>query len=224
MTSLEVITVMGKSGAGKHRIVEAVRAIRGLRRVATGDYFRSAAASEASRNAARHGKWAPDAAADAYVAGELSQCRGQGSRGCVIDGYPRTVPQAEKLLELTRFRCDGGDRVGVVLVDTPDDVVVKRMQSRRVCSNGACAAVYNMEVMPPTPDGRCHRCGARVEQRQDDADEQRIRERLRQFTEKTLPAIHLLEARGVPVRTVPGTLPFNDNAALNQTLKHAIDW
>ena len=47
---------------------------------------------------------------------------------------------------------------------------------------------------------------------------------MKQFTEKTLPAIQLLEARGVPIRKVPGTLPFHDNALLNDTLKHAIDW
>lgn len=225
--SMEIVAVMGKSGAGKHRFVEAVRALRGLEKVATGDHFRSASASVAARRAAAAGVWAADAAADAFVAGALARCAAaHTARGCVLDGYPRTVPQAETLLALaaTHGAQPPRGRLDVVLVDAPDAVLAERMRTRRVCTNSACAAVYNTVVRPPTPDGRCWRCGARVAQRRDDGDAQRIAARLRQFAERTLPAIELLRARGVPVHTLPGDIPVDDDARLRDMLIKHLGW
>ena len=253
----EIVAVMGKSGAGKHRYVAAVGALRGLEAVATGAFFRSAAAGAAARTAAEHGRWAPDEAADRFVEGQLRRCRQQGRAGCVLDGYPRTKHQAEQLLRFADRLCSprspvppppqtqspqkvqqqkqkqrqvaagptaGHNRaLGVVLVETPDSVLVERMLGRRVCTNSACGAVYNVTASPPTPDGRCRRCGARVVRRADDSDERRIRARLAQFDEKTAPALELLRARGVPVARVPGTLPLGNDELLHATLRSAMN-
>ena len=113
--------------------------------------------------------------------------------------------------------------MSVLLVETPDEVVIDRMKTRRICSNSACGAVYNINAFPPTSDGRCRRCGALVQQRMDDMDEKRIWKRLKQFTEKTLPAIQLLEARGVPIRKIPGTRPSHDDKALRDSLRDVMD-
>ena len=76
----------------------------------------------------------------------------------------------------------------------------------------------------PTPDGRCWRCGAPVAQRPDDADPQRVAARLRQFAERTLPAIELLRAHGVPIHTLPGDIPVDDNDRLCSLLLKHLGW
>ncbi len=140
--------------------------------------------------------------------------RAKGGRGLVLDGYPRTAAQAEFLLQLTQ---DMGTKLDLVLlVDNEDDLIVQRTVGRRICPK--CGRVYHVEYKPPKDGKYCHDCGVEVIQRSDDTEE-KIRTRLREFAEKTAPAIELLRKAGIPYVEVPGNLPvFTDEAVRESVL------
>ena len=122
-------------------------------------------------------------------------------RGKVVDGYPRTVGQARFLLELAGekgFSINFG-----VLVDNSEDAIIKRLLGRRICPS--CKKVFHLEFKPPRDGKFCTECGAGVIQRSDDTEE-KIISRLREFTEKTAPAVDFLRENGLPIVTVAGHL------------------
>jgi adenylate kinase len=108
------------------------------------------------------------------------------SRGFILDGFPRTIAQAESLDSLLGDLAMTLD--GVINLDVPEDLLIRRLTSRRTCSNAACQAVYNIHTMPPKKEGLCDRCGAAIVQR-DDETEDVIRKRLSTYSEKTAPLI-----------------------------------
>jgi len=119
----------------------------------------------------------------------------------VLDGYPRTKKQAEFLLELMEeknFKIDF-----VVLVENSDEKIIKRTVKRRICPK--CKKVYHLEFKPPKDGKYCKECGTEVIQRSDDTEE-KIKSRLNEFKEKTLPAIKNLEENDIPIVKVPGHL------------------
>ncbi len=140
-----------------------------------------------------------------------------GYRGAVLDGYPRTLPQAHHLIGMV-------DRAGtsvdlVVLVDNEDEAIVRRTVGRRICPD--CGKVFHLEHKPPR-DGRfCTECGAEVVQRSDDTEE-KIWSRLREFHDKVEPTLEFLEGRGIPVAVVPGNLPVFTEEAVRESVLEAI--
>lgn len=122
-------------------------------------------------------------------------------RGKVLDGYPRTVGQARFLLELAEeknFSINFG-----VLVDNREEAIIKRLLGRRICPS--CKKVFHLEFKPPRDGKSCTECGSGVIQRSDDTEE-KIISRLREFTQKTAPAIEYLVENGLPMVVVPGHL------------------
>lgn len=120
--------------------------------------------------------------------------------GQVLDGYPRTVDQSEFLLDLIDEKNTTIDFI--VWVENTDKKIIKRTTKRRICPE--CGKVYHLKYDPPE-NGKCKECGTEVIQRSDDTEE-KIRKRLNEFKDKTLPAIKYLEEEGVPVTKVPGHL------------------
>ncbi len=121
-------------------------------------------------------------------------------RNQVLDGYPRTVDQAEFLMELLE---EQNSEVDFILrVENDDEMIVKRTINRRICPE--CGKVYHLIYAPP-PDGKCESCGVDVILRSDDTEE-KIRSRLAEFKEKVIPAMKYLEERGIPIAKVPGHL------------------
>ncbi|HEC89436.1 MAG TPA: hypothetical protein ENI44_02505 [Thermoplasmatales archaeon] len=118
----------------------------------------------------------------------------------VLDGYPRTLDQSKFLLELLEKHNSKVDFI--LLVDNSDERIIERTVNRRICPK--CGRVYHLIYKPPK-DGRCEVCGVEVIQRSDDTEE-KIRSRLQEFREKTLPAINYLKEKEIPMATVPGHL------------------
>jgi adenylate kinase len=124
-------------------------------------------------------------------------------KGFILDGYPRTVVQAEKLENLVG-NGTGGLRVLQLLV--PDDVIVKRIALRRSCPQ--CGAIYHMETAPPRNDQVCDRDGAELIARPDD-NEQAVRTRLEAFHKQTLPVATFYKTKSV-LRQVDGVGPVDE--------------
>jgi adenylate kinase len=180
------IVVLGKQGAGKG--TQAVRLSRHyvVPHVSTGDTFRAAvrSGSEFGQKARKYldaGELVPDEIVIGMVRERLT--RGDTThRGFILDGFPRTVIQAESLLDfLAPARLDVAINIEI---DTA--VVLKRLASRRVCSD--CGANYSVVENPPRVRGICDVCGGEVVQRDDDT-ESAIRRRLELYERETAPLI-----------------------------------
>src|SRR5262245_51070956 len=175
---------IGPPGSGKGTEAKRLASLHGVPHISTGDVLRDAIAegTELGREAA------PIMAAGGLVPRRLmigiSRDRlgkSDAMKGFILDGFPRTVVQAEKLDTLVG-NGDGGLRVLQLLV--PDDVIVKRIALRRSCPN--CGAIYHLESAPPAKDTVCDRDGADLMARPDD-NETAVRKRLEAFHRQTLP-------------------------------------
>ncbi len=182
-----VVILLGPPGAGKG--TQAVRLAKrlGLAHVASGDLFREAVAAQTplgqkAQGYMERGELVPDEIVVAMVLERLAQpdCR----RGAVLDGFPRTVAQAEALEEALSAQRKKVD--AVLLVHVPDEVVLERLTGRRICRN--CQAPYHMTFNPPVQEGICDRCGGTLYQRDDDREET-VRHRLQVYREQTAPLI-----------------------------------
>ena len=124
--------------------------------------------------------------------------------GYVLDGFPRTIPQAQVLDEaLTKL----GDKIDYAIdVDVPDENIIRRMSGRRACLT--CGATYHIEHIPPKKEGICDKCGSELVLRDDDKPET-VKNRLAVYHEQTQPLIDFYEKKGV-LRTVDGTLPMEE--------------
>jgi adenylate kinase len=190
------LVVLGKQGAGKG--TQAVRLSRHyvVPHVSTGDTFRAAVRSgsefgEKARHYLDSGELVPDEIVIGMVRERLT--RGDThQRGFVLDGFPRTVTQAEALSEMLN---PGLDLVIDLEVDT--DQVLSRLASRRVCSD--CGANYSVVENPPRYEGICDVCGGEVVQRDDDT-EGAIRRRLELYERETAPLIDWYERQGLLAR------------------------
>ncbi len=127
------------------------------------------------------------------------------ARGFIFDGFPRTLPQAEGLDRLLEEL--GNPLDAVVVIDVPDDQLVKRLSGRRTCPN--CGAVYNIYFEPPETPGVCDACGGALVERADDAAET-VRRRLEVYRERTEPLIAYYERSETPVRYVDGDRPVEE--------------
>jgi adenylate kinase len=177
--------VLGKQGAGKG--TQAVRLSRhyAVPHISTGDMFRAAVRSGSEFGAkARKFMDAGDLVPDDVVIGLVQERLNKEDarlRGFVLDGFPRTVQQADALDEILP---DPGVEL-VVDLEVPTDVVLKRLASRRVCVE--CGTNYSLERPPSDPE-TCDVCGGKVVQREDDT-ETAIRRRLELYEEQTAPLI-----------------------------------
>lgn len=195
------IVVLGKQGAGKG--TQAVRLSRHyvVPHVATGDIFRSAvrSGSEFGQKAKQYldsGELVPDEIVIGMVRERLTR-DDTTHRGFVLDGFPRTVGQAEALMEFLAPRS-----LDVVLnLEVATAEVLGRLASRRVCSD--CGANFSVVDNPPRVPGICDVCGGEVVQRDDDT-EIAIRRRLELYERETAPLIEWFDIRRL-MSTVPGT-------------------
>lgn len=132
------------------------------------------------------------------------------AKGFILDGFPRTVPQAEKLD--TILAGNGSNGVTVVHLLVPDALIVRRIVARRSC--GSCGAVYHLENSPPKQAGVCDKCGAELVARPDDTEDAVVR-RLDAFRESTAPVIEYYRGKGV-VRDIDG------NASVDEVFERVI--
>ena len=190
------LIMLGPPGAGKGTQAEALARQHGIPRISTGDILREAvqAGTEVGRLARATmdaGRLVGDDVMIAIVSERLN--RPDTDAGFVLDGFPRTVPQAEALDALV------ADRAPLVVVDivVPTEELVRRLQGRRVC--GRCGANASVQ---DGPEARCGRCGGSLVPRSDDADGV-VRERLRVYEERSRPLVAYYRDRPT-FRTVDG--------------------
>jgi adenylate kinase len=193
---------LGPPGAGKGTQAQRLREDFHLPYIATGDMLREAVknGSELGRKAKEYmdaGKLVPDELIIAMFVERLQE--GDTEDGFILDGFPRTIPQAEALAE--ELQKLGRRITAVLLIDVPDDVLVERISGRRVCVKAGHN--YHVKYDPPKHDMVCDQDGSRLIQRDDDKPEV-VRERLKTYHEQTEPLIEYYDERGL-LRRFDGT-------------------
>ena len=192
--------MFGPPGAGKGTQAVRLSAVFKIPHIATGDMLRAAIQSYTPLGAKAKefidkGQLVPDQLVLDLIADRLVQP--DTERGFLLDGFPRTVPQAEGL---GRMLADRGKKLDHILVlDVPDEELVQRISGRRTCES--CQATYHVVAKPPKVAGVCDRDGGTLIQRSDDSEEI-IRNRLREFMAKTWPVLEYFERIGWPVRKI----------------------
>ena len=187
------IVLLGAPGAGKGTVAKLLTAYDGSVQISTGDILRAAVktGSELGKKAKGYmerGELVPDSLIMEIMEARLQEpdC----AKGFILDGFPRTIPQAEdlkKLLAKLKLKLEL-----VVNLDVPRDVILDRLTTRRTCSNQDCQEIYNIKSKPASPDGKCLKCGSPVVQRADETVEA-ITTRLETYNEKTAPLIGFYE-------------------------------
>ncbi|HEX7091087.1 MAG TPA: adenylate kinase [Longimicrobiales bacterium] len=207
------LLLLGAPGAGKGTQGALLAARYGIPKISTGDLLREAVAkgTPLGRTAKSYmdaGELVPDEVMLGLIREELTAGKGADTkvaRGFVLDGFPRTLRQAEGLDRLL-------DEIGhpldaVIVVTVPDEVLVRRLSGRRTCAR--CGAVYNIYLDPPQVPGICDRCGGELVERADDAAAT-VRRRLEVYREMTEPLIAYYERSRTPVYRVDGNRPVEE--------------
>lgn len=201
------IIMLGAPGAGKGTQAKMIAEKYGLPHISTGDIFRANIknGTELGKEAKEYmdkGLLVPDELTVRLLLDRVAQddCK----NGYVLDGFPRTIPQAEVLDEKLS---DLGEKVDYAInVDVPDENIVNRMSGRRACLN--CGATYHIVSIPPKKEGICDVCASALVLRDDDRPET-VQNRLKVYHEQTQPLIDFYEKKGV-LRSVDGTLPMEE--------------
>jgi len=191
------IILLGAPGAGKGTVAKLLTETDGSVQISTGDILRAAVKEGAdlgkqAKGYMDRGDLVPDSLIMDIMGVWLKEkdCE----KGFILDGFPRTIPQAEALKELLKklnIKLDF-----VVNLEVPRDVILDRLTTRRTCSNGDCQEIYNIKSNPPNPDGTCKKCGSPTIQR-DDETEEAILNRLEVYNQKTAPLIGFYEKEGL---------------------------
>ena len=151
----------------------------------------------------KEGKLVPDDLMVGIIRERLAKA--DARKGFILDGFPRTLVQAEKLDNLVGGG-NGSRNLRVLQLLVPDDVIVKRIALRRSCPE--CGAIYHLETAPPANDLVCDRCGAEVVARPDDT-EQAVRKRLESFHRQTPPVATFYKTKSI-LREVDGVGPVDE--------------
>lgn len=201
------IIMLGAPGAGKGTQAKKIADKWQIPHISTGDIFRAniKQGTELGKKAKAFidkGMLVPDELTIELIIDRLHQA--DCANGYVLDGYPRTIPQAESLTSILNKLGEAIDYA--VNVDVPDENIVNRMSGRRACLN--CGATYHIKYAPPVNEGICDRCQNELVLRDDDKPET-VLKRLEVYHEQTQPLIDYYEKLGV-LRTVDGTQNLED--------------
>ena len=196
------IIMLGAPGAGKGTQAKMIADKYDIPHISTGDIFRAnikngTALGMEAKGYMDQGKLVPDELTVKILLDRVSKadCRG----GYVLDGFPRTIPQAEVL---DKALTELNDKIDFAInVDVPDENIIRRMSGRRACLN--CGATYHIAHVPPKAEGICDRCGNELILRDDDKEET-VKNRLTVYHEQTQPLIEYYTAKGV-LKDVDGT-------------------
>ena len=193
------LILLGAPGAGKGTVAKLLTQLDGSVQISTGDILRGAvqAGTDLGKQAEdfmKRGDLVPDSLIMGIMEKRLQEpdC----AKGFLLDGFPRTIPQAEALKALL---VKLGIRLDMAVnLDVSREVILDRLTTRRTCSNPDCQAIYNVKSSPPKQEGICDKCGSPVIQR-DDETEEAISKRLATYNEKTAPLIGFYEKEGLLV-------------------------
>jgi len=189
------LVFLGPPGAGKGTQAKKLSQEMGLKHISTGDLLR-----EAVKNQTPLGKKAKEfmdrgeLVPDELIVALIEEVMPPGG-GVILDGFPRTIAQAEALDKMLSRKGMKLDKA--LLFDVSDDVVVERLSGRRVCPS--CGTVYHIKFNPPKEDQVCDRCGTKLIQREDDKEEV-IRNRLDVYRKQTEPLIEYYKDKGILIK------------------------
>ncbi len=198
------LILLGAPGAGKGTVAKLLTEIDGSVQISTGDILRGAVKAgtdlgKEAKDYMNRGDLVPDSLIMGIMGDRLLEpdC----ANGFLLDGFPRTIPQAEALKELLA-------KINIELdmavnIDVPRDVILDRLTTRRTCSNPECQAIYNIKSNPTKVEGICDKCGSPTIQREDETEEA-ISHRLETYNEKTAPLVGYYEKEGLLI-TVDAT-------------------
>ena len=201
------IVMLGAPGAGKGTQAEMIAEKYHIPHISTGDIFRAniKEGTELGKKAKEYidqGLLVPDELTIDLIIDRLG--KEDAANGYVLDGYPRTIPQAEKLKEALAKQ---DEKVDVALdVDVPDEHIIRRMSGRRVCPK--CGATYHIVHLKPSVEGICDRCGETLITRTDDLAET-VKKRLNVYHEQTQPLKDFYDAEGT-LQSVDGTKSLDE--------------
>lgn len=201
------IIMLGAPGAGKGTQAKMIADKYQIPHISTGDIFRTNIknGTELGKEAKKYmdqGLLVPDELTVKILLDRVAQpdC----ANGYVLDGFPRTIPQAEVL---DKALTELNDKIDYAInVDVPDENIVKRMSGRRACV--ACGATYHIEHIPPKKEGVCDKCGEPLILRDDDKPET-VLNRLKVYHDQTQPLIDFYTKKGV-LKSVDGTVDMQD--------------
>lgn len=191
-----VIIMLGAPGTGKGTVASILTEKLGVPQVSTGDIFRKnmKEGTELGKLAESYiakGKLVPDDVTINLVRDRLQA--EDVKEGIILDGFPRTVKQAE---ELDKMLEEQGRKIDMVVnLTTPKEEIIERIVNRRVCSNSTCKTIYNIVLNPPKQEGICDKCGSELMQRKDDTRET-IEARLADYEKTTSPLVNYYEEKG----------------------------
>lgn len=191
------LILLGAPGAGKGTVAKLLTQLDGSVQISTGDILRGAvqAGTELGRKAEAFMK-AGDLVPDDLILGIMEKRLQEPdcAKGFLLDGFPRTIPQAEAL---TTMLARLGVQLDVVAnIEVPREEILNRLTTRRTCVNPQCQAIYNVRSQPPKVEGICDKCGSPVVQR-DDETEAAISRRLDIYQEKTAPLVEFYRREGL---------------------------
>ncbi|MBR3308696.1 MAG: adenylate kinase [Lachnospiraceae bacterium] len=201
------LIMLGAPGAGKGTQAKLIADKYQIPHISTGDIFRANIkdGTELGMKAKSYmdaGGLVPDELVIDLVVDRLTW--EDAKNGYVLDGFPRTIPQAEAL---TKALAEKGEKIDAAIdIDVPDENIINRMGGRRACV--ACGATYHIVNIPPKVEGKCDKCGADLILRDDDKPET-VKNRLEVYHEQTQPLIDYYKAEGV-LKEVDGTVDMND--------------
>ena len=192
------LIMLGAQGTGKGTVAGILSKNTGWPQISTGDIFRANISEKTelgikANEYTSKGNLGRDEITVQMVIDRLSQedCK----NGAILDGFPRTVEQAEKLDEILAQK---GKKVDLVLnLTTPRDEIIERILNRRVCSNPKCKETYNLKMKPSKVEGICDICGSKLVQREDDKSEEAVNLRLETYEKKTSPLIDFYTKKGI---------------------------
>ena len=195
------LIIMGPPGAGKGTQAALIKAEYQIPHISTGDMFREAIKNETplgmeAKSYMDKGQLVPDSVTIGLVKERLAKPDCQ--EGFLLDGFPRTIPQAEALNEILKeldIKLDA-----VVNIDVDDSVLIDRIVGRRVCP--ICKAGYHVKYLQPKVEGVCDECGGQLVQRKDDTEET-VKNRLEVYANQTKPLLEFYESYGL-VKSIDG--------------------
>jgi len=201
------IIMLGAPGAGKGTQAKMIAEKYSVPHISTGDIFRANIknGTELGMEAKKYmdqGLLVPDELTVKILLDRVANddCK----NGYVLDGFPRTIPQAEVL---DKALAELGDKIDYAIdVEVPDENIIKRMGGRRACLS--CGATYHIEHVPPKAEGVCDTCGSELILRDDDKPET-VKNRLDVYHKQTQPLIDFYSAKGV-LKSVDGTVDMKD--------------
>ena len=201
------IVMLGAPGAGKGTQAKMIAEKYSIPHISTGDIFRANIKEGTplgleAKSYMDQGKLVPDELTVKILLDRVAKddCK----NGYVLDGFPRTIPQANVLKEALDAQNDKIDYA--INVDVPDENIVRRMSGRRACVT--CGATYHIEHVPPKKEGICDKCGSNLILRDDDKPET-VLNRLKIYHEQTQPLIDFYKNEGI-LKEVDGTIDVKD--------------